>query len=106
MKRIKDREINIGKHIGFFRDEMSDLGVQGNALFILWGQHVQELWGDNIHAGYLHRHYPNHVACSHYSNYGKGNTDREWVEETQKRLEVHYKLSKPKYNTLEFVRNV
>jgi hypothetical protein len=84
--RLKNGSIDVQKHVDAFRAEMCDVGAHEHSLFILLGNHVEQLFKEHL-AGI----YPNHVSCAHYSNYGKGFSDAESVEKT--------------WNTLEFARN-
>jgi len=45
------------------------------------------------------------VSCAHYSTYGKGYSDAEWVEKAWTILEAHYAATRATFNTVEFVRN-
>lgn len=100
LARIRDGSIAVGRHINTFRTEMQEVGVHEHALFILFGGNVTHFFKDH-----LARFYPNHVSCAHYSMYGKGYSDAEWVEKTWAILEAHYRATKSAFNTLEFARN-
>jgi hypothetical protein len=79
---------------------MLDVGVHEHSLFILLGKNVSQFFTRHL-AGI----YPNHVRCVHYSMYGKGYSDAEWVEKSWTILEKHYRATKSAFNTLEFVQN-
>jgi hypothetical protein len=96
-ERIDQRLIDIGKHVTAFRDEMNDWAVDSNALFILLGGTVEQLF-----KGYLAPFYKNHVRVDHYARRG---TDAEYVHNVWQELEKHYEDTKAKYNTLQFARN-
>jgi len=100
LARLKDGSIDVQKHIDAFRTEMFDVGAREHSLFILFGKDVAQFFTSHL-AGI----YANHVSCAHYSNYGKGFSDAEWVEKSWTALEAHYKATRATFNTLEFVRN-
>lgn len=100
LARIKSGSIDIQKHLDSFRTEMLEVGVQKHSLFILFGEKVFKLF-----KSHLASIYPNFVRCVHYSMYGKGYSDAEWIERTWKTLEEHCGGTMPDYKTLEFVRN-
>src|SRR5262249_14827578 len=83
-----------------FRAEMGDVGVHELSLFILFGKSVAELL-----AAHLGPFYPNHVSCPHYSKYGEGYTDCEWVEKTWTILEAHFRATQAVFNTPPFFRD-
>jgi hypothetical protein len=96
--RIRNGKVDIQKHINTFRAEMHDVGVQQYDLFILFGADVT-----NVFTTHLARIYPNYVRCPHYSMYGRGYSDAEWVEKTWRTLEEHHEATKATFNTLAFV---
>src|SRR6476659_7101131 len=75
LARIRTGTVAVAKHVDTFRAEMHDVGVREHALFILFGKDAADLFRSHL-AGI----YPNHVKCPHYSMYGKGWTDAEWVD--------------------------
>ena len=89
---------DVQKHIDSFGAEMDRVGVDKNALFILFGNDVYELF-----AKHLASTYSNHVKCRHYSHYRTN--DAEWVEEAWSKLEAHYVKTRGTLKTLKFVRN-
>jgi hypothetical protein len=97
--KVSSGGINLRKHVDTFRAEMGGVGVHEHSLFILFGNKVEQLFA--AHLGVV---YPNHVKCPHYSSYGKGYTDSEWVEKTWSILEAHCRSTKAAFNTLPFVR--
>jgi len=97
-ERIDERLIDIGRHVTAFRDEMNDLAVDGDALFILLGGAVEELF-----KGYLARFYKNYVRIDHYAR--RKITDAEYVDKVWLKLERHCHNTRAKFDTLEFVRN-
>jgi hypothetical protein len=99
LARAKTGEVDIGKHINYFHNEMNDLGVQAHALFILFGKDAERLFID-----YLGKFYPNFVACPHYSNYGKGYSDEEYLHKLWDKLERHFTDTRLKFNTPKFTR--
>jgi len=76
---------------------MHDLGVQESSLFILFGRTATQVFTSQL--GHI---YPNYVKCTHYSMYGKGYTDAEWVKDTWRILGKHYQATSSNFNTLEF----
>ncbi len=98
--RLRDGSIDVQKHIDAFRTEMFDVGAHQHSLFILFGNDVTQFFTRHL-AGI----YPNHVGSAHYSNYGKGFSDAEWVEKSWTTLEAHYEATRASFNTLEFVQN-
>ena len=96
MRRVKsggsDR-IDMGQHIAAFREEMNLLGVERNALFILFGNDVTHLFEDSD----LNDLFPNHVTCWHYSFRYKN--DAVWHQRVLSDLEDHYRTSKGEYHT-------
>ncbi len=102
-KKIARGEIKIETHLIAFRDEMDDWKVRPNALFILLGDVVRELFED-----YLGRFYKNRVQIRHYAARPHRNeryTDAKYVEGVWQKLERHYENTKAHYNTLPFERN-
>jgi hypothetical protein len=73
--KLSDGEIDVIPHVETFHKEMDDLCANTHTLFILFGRQVTELF--NTH---LAETYPNRISCPHYSMYGKGYTDAQWVE--------------------------
>jgi hypothetical protein len=100
LARIRNGSIDVQKHINAFRAEMLDVGVHEHSLFILFGRSVAQFF-----TRHLARVYPNHVSCAHYSVYGKGYSDAEWVEKSWTILEAHCRATKVTFNTLEFSRS-
>ena len=100
MARLRNGSIDVQKHIDTFRTEMCDLGAHEHSLFILFGKDVAQFFANHLAAIY-----PNHVSCAHYSNYGKGFSDAEWVDKSWTTLEAHYEATRTTFNTFEFVRN-
>lgn len=100
LARLRNGSIDVQKHIDAFRTEMFDVGAHEHSLFILFGKDVAQFFTRHL-AGI----YPNHVSCAHYSNYGEGYSDAEWVEKSWTTLEAHYEATRATFNTLEFVRN-
>lgn len=98
--RIRNGTVDVAKHVNAFRAEMHDVGVEEHALFVLFGKVAAHFFASHL-AGV----YPNHVKCPHYSMYGKGYTDAEWVAKVWTILEKHYESTKPKFNTPEFRRS-
>ncbi|HEY5073510.1 MAG TPA: hypothetical protein VII34_02360 [Pyrinomonadaceae bacterium] len=96
-ERIQQGQIDLQKHISTFRSEMDDLGVNKQALFILFGGDVKRLF-----ANWLASIYPNYAACPHYSRRG---TDAEWVEDSWVILEERDATTRASSNTLPFSRN-
>ena len=99
LERIGAGSIDVRKHIDAFRAEMFDVGADEHSLFILFGNDVAQFF--KTHLALI---YPNHVSCAHYSNYGKGFSDAEWVEKTWTTLEKHYEATRAPFNTSAFVR--
>lgn len=95
--RIRKGNIDVQKHIDTFCAEMHDVGVQQHDLFILFGGDVTQVF-----TKHLARTYPNYVSCPHYSMYGKGYSDAEWVEKTWRIVEEHHRGTKSTFNTLAF----
>ena len=95
--RIRNREIDLDRHITAFRREMIDVGVDENALFILFGRRVTRLFQT-----YLAGTYRNHVGCPHYSMHGKGYSDAEWVAKTWRLLEEHSRHAATHFNPPPF----
>ncbi|CAN5434452.1 hypothetical protein BH18ACI2_BH18ACI2_02980 [soil metagenome] len=96
MRRVKPGEsdrIDMGQHIAAFREEMNLLGVERNALFILFGNGVTHLYENSD----LKDLYPNHVKCEHYSN--RFTNHEKWDRDARADLEDHYQKTKDKYNT-------
>ncbi len=83
-KQLLTGQLHVLSHVETFYDEMKDLGATNRTLFILFGREATKLF--NM---YLAAKYPNHVSCPHYSMYGKGYTDAEWVEKAWSILESH-----------------
>ena len=81
-KQLSDGRLRLSSHLETFGNEMNDLGANNRTLFILFGGEVTKLFNT-----YLAGKYPNHVGCPHYSMYGKGYTDAEWVEKAWSILE-------------------
>lgn len=100
LARLRDGSIDVQKHIDAFRTEMFDVGAHEHSLFILFGNDVAQFFTRHLAAIY-----PNRVRCAHYSTYGKGFSDGEWVEKSWRTLEKHYEATRATFNTLEFVRN-
>jgi hypothetical protein len=96
-ERIQLGQVDVEKHISAFRFEMDELGVNKDALFILFGGDVKRLF-----AKWLACTYPNYAACSHYSRRG---TDAEWVEDSWAILEEHYVTTRAQAKTLQFSPN-
>ena len=67
--------LGLTSHLETFQEEMKDLGANNHTLFILFGGRVAKLFSTH-----LAETYPNRISCPHYSMYGKGYTDAEWVE--------------------------
>jgi hypothetical protein len=84
-ERIRNGTVDVPKHVNTFRTEMHDVGVQEHALFILFGNDTAHFFRNHL-AGV----YPNHVKCPHYSRYGIGSTDAEWVDKVWTILEVEF----------------
>jgi len=101
LTRARTGEVDIGKHIDYFHNEMNDLRVQAHSLFILFGKDAQRLFSD-----YLGKVYPNFVACPHYSNYGRGYSDEEYLRKLWEKLEKHFTDTRLKFNTPEFTRPI
>lgn len=99
-KRMMDGTIDVQTQIKKFRTETDKVGVRRESLFVLFGKKVSKLF-----ARHLATIYPNNVSCPHYSKYGKGYTDAEWVEKVWKILTVHSQRTKQAFNTLGFARN-
>ncbi len=82
-QRMRNGTISVGVHVRAFCEEMRHVGVRRETLFILFGKRVTDLF-----VKHLASDYPNHISCRHYSNYGKGYTDAEWVSNTWQILEA------------------
>ena len=95
--RIRNGSVKVDKHIQAFRQEMGDLGANDQTLFILFGRPVTRIF-----QRYLAGSYPNHVRCTHYSMYGTGYTDAEWVAKTWRILEEHYRKTFSNFKTPQF----
>ena len=98
--RIRKGDIDVQKHVGRFCAEMHDVGVQQHDLFILFGGDVT-----HVFRKHLVRIYSNYVSCPHYSMYGKGYSDAEWVDKTWRIVEEHHRATKATFNTLAFTVN-
>lgn len=87
----------IDENIKTFKNEMSLLGANKSTLFVLFGQKTQMLFINE-----LIFYFNNIVTCTHYSYYGKGFTDEEWVEKTASKLKKHYQKTRELFNTKKF----
>ena len=81
-KQLSSGHVNLASHVKSFHEEMKDLGANDHTLFILFGGQVTKLF--NTH---LAETYPNRISCPHYSMYGRGYTDAQWVEKVWSLLE-------------------
>jgi hypothetical protein len=101
-KRLSDTlkgEDDLREHIDAFDVEMRHVGVSQHALFILFGHDVTRLFRKHF------AHYPNCVSCAHYSMYGRGYGDADWVGKAWATLEAHSRETRPVFNTLDFAQN-
>jgi hypothetical protein len=74
--------VDLPAHVATFREEMKDLGANTHTLFILFGREVTARFNRD-----LAETYPNRISCPHYSMYGRGYTDVQWVEKVWSLLE-------------------
>jgi hypothetical protein len=95
--RIRNASVKVDKHIQAFRQEMHDLDANDQTLFILFGRRVTRIFQTHLAGSY-----PNHVSCPHYSMYGIGYTDAEWVAKTWRILEEHYRATFGAFNMPPF----
>jgi hypothetical protein len=96
-QRIQDGAIDVQHHLATFREEMRDIGATDRTLFVLFGQPVTRLF--RKHLALI---YPNNVSCVHYSMYGTGFSDAEWVAKTWRTLEEHSHATADRFDTLPF----
>jgi len=81
-KQLSRGRLEVLPHVEMFREEMKDLGAKPEALFILFGGNVTRVFNK-----YLSEKFPNRISCTHYSMFGRGFTDAEWVEKVWSILE-------------------
>lgn len=74
--------VDLPAHVATFREEMKDLGANIHTLFILFGREVIARFNR-----YLAETYPNRISCPHYSMYGRGYADVQWIEKIWSLLE-------------------
>ncbi|HEX6981541.1 MAG TPA: hypothetical protein VF181_02165 [Balneolaceae bacterium] len=82
-------------NIKIFLDEMKLLGVDENALFILFGNETKNIFFDE-----LMFHYKNAVHCMHYSY--RSITDNNYIIQTKETLLGHYQKTKNICGTEKF----
>jgi len=90
-------QLGLTSHLETFYEEMKDLGANDHTLFILFGGRVTKMLST-----YVARTYPNQISCPHYSMYGKGYTDAEWVEKVWSILESRSRTMAPNCDAPQF----
>ncbi len=86
--KLKNKNINIDKHITFFQQEMLDLKIDKNSIFLLFGGTVQKIYKDYFQDRFL---YNPIIECKHYAMRG---TDQTWVEDTWRKMQIQMSFEK------------